>query len=447
MCLSVCRFLPLFCALWNLVGTSLAYQEHIDLLQEISSSEETRREVKSEAIGLSKCLKELESPILLQLWNIITLLTMRPTRTTRNIILERMNKVSKRLQIEGLSLNNAVHLLKSLWGFVDSRHDRFDEFEKLGVELSGTSIYRNDQLRVRCRKTFFDKEMDISDTDDTEHSFREDFRVSAFLQIVNKLNSELSSRLEAYESLSGKFGFLSKLTELTPDELRAAASNLVMCYPDDLEQELESEIVHFAHHHHHSFNMSVPLNMGCMAAMFVLSFFLHSILFAGSALDSFQCLRSLLIVSFHVFFGLPRPRCPSTSNSVMLLIQPSFLTTCPNQSSRLYRNKVCMLLIPSFLRRESELMWSFKRILHVHRIIARSLRCSLSRSLTLGAQHSLAHNKTVRIYVLYICPRVMYERAREVNIGKSSRNLPHADRIPVITLKSQPPPALIVSPR
>ena len=177
--------------------------------------------------------------------------------------------------------------------------------------------------------------------------------------------------------------------------------------------------------------------MGRTAPMFVLSFFLHSILFARSALDSFQCLRSLLIVSFHVFFGLPRPRCPTTSNSVMLLIQPSFLTTCPNQRSRLYRNKVCMLLIPSFLRRESELMWSSKRTLHVHR----TLRCSLSRSLTLGAQHSLAYNKTVQIYVLYICPRVMYERACEVNIGKSSRNLPHADRILVITLKSQLPPS------
>ena len=139
--------------------------------------------------------------------------------------------------------------------------------------------------------------------------------------------------------------------------------------------------------HHHSFNVSVPLKMGHTAPMFVLSFFLHSILFVGSALDSFQCLRSLLIVSFHVFFSLPRPRCPSTSNSVMLLIQPSFLTTCPHQRSRLYRNKVCMLLRPSFLRRESELMWSFKRTLHVHRIIARSFCCSLSRSLTLGANN------------------------------------------------------------
>ena len=181
--------------------------------------------------------------------------------------------------------------------------------------------------------------------------------------------------------------------------------------------------------------------------MFVLSFFLHSILFAGSALDSFQCLRSLLIVSFHVFFGLPRPRCPTTSNSVMLLIQPSFLTTCPNQRSRLYRNKVCMLLIPSFLRRESRANVVFQTHITCPPNHCSIITLQFKQVIDIGAQHSLAYNKTVRIYVLYICPRVMYERAREVNIGKSSRNLPHADRILVITLKSQPPPAPIVSPR
>ena len=75
----------------------------------------------------------------------------------------------------------------------------------------------------------------------------------------------------------------------------------------------------------------------------------------------------------------------------------------------------CFLVFPE----EFELMWSFKRTLHVHRIIARSLRCSISRLLTLGAQHSLAYNKTVRIYVLYICPRVMYGRACEVNVSEN----------------------------
>ena len=144
----------------------------------------------------------------------------------------------------------------------------------------------------------------------------------------------------------------------------------------------------------------LPHRVGRTVPMFVLSFFLHSILFEGSTLVSFQFLRSSLIVSLHVFFGLPRPRCPSTSSAVMLLRQPSFPATWPNQRNRLYRNNVCMLLIPSFSRRE--FVQSFRRTLHIHRTIARSLRSSFSRSLTLGAQNSLAYNKTGRIYMLYI---------------------------------------------
>ena len=104
--------------------------------------------------------------------------------------------------------------------------------------------------------------------------------------------------------------------------------------------------------------------------------FSHSILFAGSTLVSFQFLRSSFIVSLHVFLGQPRPRCPLTSSAVMLLIQPSFFATWPNQRNRLYRSNVCMLLIPNFSRRESELMRFFRRTLHIQRTIARSLRFS-----------------------------------------------------------------------
>ena len=141
--------------------------EHIDLLQEISSSEETRGDVKSEATGLSKRKRT-------RVLNFASTMEHNPRKDEQN---------------EGLTLNNTAHLLKSLWGFVDSQRDRFDEFEKLGIELLGTSIYRNDQLRLRRRKKIFCEEMDISDTDDTECFSREDFRVSAFLPIVDKLNS------------------------------------------------------------------------------------------------------------------------------------------------------------------------------------------------------------------------------------------------------------------
>ena len=100
-----------------------------------------------------------------------------------------------------------------------------------------------------------------------------------------------------------------------------------------------------------------------------------------------------------------------------------------------------MLLIPRFSRRESELMRSFTH----QQTIAQSLHSSFSRLLIVGAQHSLAHSKTERMYVLHICSCVVYKRAPEVNIGKSSRNFPHADGTLMVKLRSQPPPAPIVS--
>ena len=56
----------------------------------------------------------------------------------------------------------------------------------------------------------------------------------------------MSSRLKAYEGLSEKFGFLTNLHLRTPDELRISAQKLVKSYPEDLADELESELIHFA---------------------------------------------------------------------------------------------------------------------------------------------------------------------------------------------------------
>ena len=107
--------------------------------------------------------------------------------------------------------------------------------------------YRDEEKRKRSRKQFFD-EMDTSDSDmeDTISSPRKDFKINSFLPIIDKLNTELRTRMEAYISLSNRFGFLSHLSDLSPDELRAAASNLVRHYSSDLEKELKSEIIHFS---------------------------------------------------------------------------------------------------------------------------------------------------------------------------------------------------------
>ena len=209
---------------------SKGYDIHINLLNEITTSVDSRAEVKSQSLGISKRLKELETGTLVEFWD---------------ILLEQMNKMSKLLQSEGLPLNNAVNLLQSLSSFIESQRDRFDHFEEIGKKKSGTT-HRNEEPRVRQRKRFFDEvEVDDEETD-TALSFGDSFKINTFLPIIDRLVIELASRLEAYKILSDKFGFILKLVELTPGELRNAARNLVQCYPDDLEDELESEIVHFA---------------------------------------------------------------------------------------------------------------------------------------------------------------------------------------------------------
>ena len=210
------------------------YKEQIELLEEIAASEESRAEVKSDATGLVNQLCELEMSILLQMWN---------------QILERVNQTSVILQMEGLPLNNAVHLLTSLLSFIQSLRDRFEHFESLARDESGTTTYRNEAQRSRRRKRFFDKVDDMEEdvqTEDVELSPGDLHRINNYVTIIDHLCTALRTRMEAYKSLSEKFGFLSTITKLTSKELREAAANLVQHYPEDLEDELESEIVHFA---------------------------------------------------------------------------------------------------------------------------------------------------------------------------------------------------------
>ena len=119
-------------------------------------------------------------------------------------------------------------------------------------------------------------------------------------------------------------------------------------------------------HHHHSFYMTFPLKVGCMLHMFILIFFLHSILSMGSTPDAFQCLRSSRIVSDHVLLGRPRLRYPATSSSVIFLIGPSLLWTCPYHCKRLCRTRVCRSTISSFSSRDSELILSSSLTPHIH---------------------------------------------------------------------------------
>ena len=70
-------------------------------------------------------------------------------------------------------------------------------------------------------------------------------RITVFLPMINHLLTALQKRLKAYDVVSGKFGFLSKMPSVNGDQLRDAAERLVKTYPEDLNNSFSEEIVHF----------------------------------------------------------------------------------------------------------------------------------------------------------------------------------------------------------
>ena len=65
-------------------------------------------------------------------------------------------------------------------------------------------------------------------TEDSVFSGRENFRVAVFLPMIDHLLTAFQKRLEAYDLISGKYGFQSKMPSVNRDQLGDAAERLVI---------------------------------------------------------------------------------------------------------------------------------------------------------------------------------------------------------------------------
>ena len=63
--------------------------------------------------------------------------------------------------------------------------------------------------------------------------------------MIDHLLTALQKRLKAYDVISDKFGFLSKMPLVNGDQLRDVAERLVKTYSEDLNTSFPEEIVHF----------------------------------------------------------------------------------------------------------------------------------------------------------------------------------------------------------
>ena len=183
-------------------------------------------ESQIEAESFLKKLKQLETCILLKLWD---------------TVLDQFQKINLSLQENGPTLNNAIHLLEALKSFVNGLRSDFEIYEEKGKKKSGVEEYKALSQRIWSRRRFFDEDP----AEEIALSPREKFKVEVCLVNIDKLSGELEKRLTAYRNIENKFGFLSRLANLSNDHIQQAASMLMRKYPD-FENHFFTELAHFA---------------------------------------------------------------------------------------------------------------------------------------------------------------------------------------------------------
>ena len=160
-----------------------------------------------------------------------------------NEILERVNSCSRILQNSQIDLNTAVATVTALKTFVESKRDCFTEFETKGAETTGTTEYV--QARAHRRNVRLIP-LDYGKAPEAALTASDKFRTENFLSIIDRFTAELTKRLAAYEIISSRFGFLSRIQSCTAEEIQKSAKELVLVYSVDLDETLGNELVHFS---------------------------------------------------------------------------------------------------------------------------------------------------------------------------------------------------------
>lgn len=91
-------------------------------------------------------------------------------------------------------------------------------------------------------------QFDVVKRNNTELSGRNKFRVTTYKVIIDRFITELQRRGTAFEKLSKKFDFLTKLNILNTQEVCKGAFNLKDFYSGDLDENIKDECLHLQAH-------------------------------------------------------------------------------------------------------------------------------------------------------------------------------------------------------
>ena len=197
-----------------------------ETLTEIINDNTEKPIVKSEAKGILDKLDRLETAFMLKFWG---------------FLLSRINKVSKKLQSEAIDAMTVKQLYDTLVNLILDLRGKFNFYEEEVLKFSTNKEYEASMKRKHIRKKLFDE----GDSEETEFSPQENFRVNVFYRTIDQLVTDLQSRCDKYCSYVEKFEFLTNLGKLSDKEITEKCQNLIDSYPQDLDDTLIDECKHF----------------------------------------------------------------------------------------------------------------------------------------------------------------------------------------------------------
>ena len=204
------------------------YQAVLLVLKAMCDDNDEKYQTKETARVFVLSMKNLETGILLEVWS---------------CIMERFHKNSQALQDSKMTLNRASNLLHGLHGFIQFLRPQFQKFEGRDQVLSGCYYYTEEISRKKRRKVRFDSE---GESEDTSLDSSSRFEVDSYLPIIDQVLSSMKTRIEAYDRHQRTFLFLIELNTMSNCKIEASTKMLFQYYPDDLEESLPEEMIHFS---------------------------------------------------------------------------------------------------------------------------------------------------------------------------------------------------------
>lgn len=200
------------------------YKAIVQALEQIINDEDEKKTTRNQAKGILRALMKQETTFMASFWG---------------VMLDKFNTVSEKVQSPKMNVATVVQLYNSLISFVQENAAMFN-FYKISGEtnhkamLSEVKSMDEKYERTRKPKRFFDEsdesEDDEQDKNSKDKRFQEDFDL-----IIRKLLTDLENRVKVYNDFLMRFLFLSNLSELNPEEINNAASNLQKIYEFDIE--------------------------------------------------------------------------------------------------------------------------------------------------------------------------------------------------------------------